>query len=460
MIQRLLALGSMASSIWTEVLMRPSRSVLRRTRLFGFLLLGGAACGRDTPPTGYSARRAALALHASTVTSLADGTIAIAVSYRQEGEQLVPLVANPSSIPLVRGTTTRQPVEVDLAPCLADSKRKGAETPGCPLVVELSLRDASGGVIDRQQASPTTRAMPGQVAEMPPVALTEVGSVTIASPNSARLEPGGKVQLTATVRTPNGSTIAGYPVSWSTSSAAVATVNAATGEVTAVAAGSVTITATAGVKSDQAALTVIAPASLTEIAPDNSTVVLDHLNGATTGAASGNLGFSQSQLGLGRAAQLSPGAYARYTVVPQLEAQGTVEFWLNPNSYDVGLLNFNWANTSSYPPAGHVLHVFLNAAGQVEIGGWAQDPACMYSLASSSQLPLKRWTHVAISWGALTKIYVNGSVSVSSSQCFLPARPAFAYLHYWGTGDLGAIDELHISSVQRSDAEIARHAGK
>jgi hypothetical protein len=52
------------------------------------------------------------------------------------------------------------------------------------------------------------------------VAVANVGNVTIGAPASTVLHPGDKIQLTATVRMPNGSVNDKFPVKWSTSSPA------------------------------------------------------------------------------------------------------------------------------------------------------------------------------------------------------------------------------------------------
>ena len=106
-----------------------------------------------------------------------------------------------------------------------------------------------------------------------------------------------------------------------------------------------------------------------------------------------------------------------------------------------------------------MLHLQLNSQGQVTIGGWASNPACMSALTTSGIVPIGLFSHVALSWSASSvKIYINGAVAASSNTCWQPSSPAFGYLNYWGSNDLGIVDELHISDIQRSDAEIAAHA--
>jgi len=229
------------------------------------------SCGHDSPTTPAT-RSATLAVHATTLDSLSNGTVDVVVSYRQQGGQLVAVHATPASIALDGAGMASKQLDVDLAACLADSQRADAEQRGCPLVVELVLRDASGAEIDRQQVTLTSRVSPGQVAEVPAVALANAGSVTIAAPASTSLHPGDKVQLTATVRMPNGSVNDKFPVKWSTSTPAVATVDEKTGEVTAVALGAVTITAKAGVRTSQLALAVVGAVARVAISPDATTI--------------------------------------------------------------------------------------------------------------------------------------------------------------------------------------------
>jgi len=229
------------------------------------------SCGHDSPTTPAT-RGATLAVHATTLDSLSNGTVDVVVSYRQQGGQLVAVHATPASIALDGAGMASKQLDVDLAACLADSQRADAEQRGCPLVVELALRDAFGAEIDRQQVALTSRVSPGQLADVPAVALANAGNVTIAAPASTSLHPGDKIQLTATVRMPNGSVNDKFPVKWSTSSPAIATVNEKTGEVTAVAPGAVTITAKAGPRTGQMALTVMVPVARVTISPNPVTM--------------------------------------------------------------------------------------------------------------------------------------------------------------------------------------------
>jgi len=197
----------------------------------------------------------------------------------------------------------------------------------------------------------------------------------------------------------------------------------------------------------------------TPITADAHTVILDHFDGSTKGIAFGNPTYVPSLSGLNEAVNLTAGTYIQYPLPTALETAGTMVMWVNLKSYNVEIMNFNWNNTTSYPPAGHVLHFQVTAGGGLAVSGWASNPANMYSLTSTAAVPLGQWTHVAFSWSSAgAKLYINGGVSASSAQSFQPASPQYAYLNAWGAASLGYVDELEISNVQRTDAEIQADA--
>ena len=89
------------------------------------------------------------------------------------------------------------------------------------------------------------------------------GYVDVTPPADTVAE-GGTLALSATVRTAVGNPVAGATVSWGTSDAAVATVDAA-GVVTGVAQGTATITATAGARGGAASVVVCPDLSVGEV---------------------------------------------------------------------------------------------------------------------------------------------------------------------------------------------------
>lgn len=197
-------------------------------------------------------------------------------------------------------------------------------------------------------------------------------------------------------------------------------------------------------------------AQISPVTADANTVILDHFDNSVIGEARGcALSYSDSQNGLSNAIDFSGGgSYVMYAETVNLSAQGTVEMWIKLSSYNKGLLNINWFNSSSYPSSGHVFHLRIDDSGKVSLGGWGNPSN---SFTGNSVVSLNKWTHIAVSWGDSTKIYINGKVDLVSSLWFRPAvymSTNYIYLPYWGES-CGYIDELHISSVQRTNAEIA-----
>jgi adhesin/invasin len=99
----------------------------------------------------------------------------------------------------------------------------------------------------------------------------------VVTPARDTLFTGETVQLIDSVRTATDNPIPGAQVTWSTSDAAVATVDASTGLVTAVGPGTATITATnstgAATRTGTATITVLAPASAYRVAANDTTPV-------------------------------------------------------------------------------------------------------------------------------------------------------------------------------------------
>lgn len=218
--------------------------------------------------------------------------------------------------------------------------------------------------------------------------------------------------------------------------------------------------------------TAPAGSSGTPAVADANTVLLDHFNGATSGTAFGGPTYAAGLDGFGSAIALGPGKYVRYPVTAwhgsgpgsNSATQGTVEMWFKADV--VGpLLDFNWYQTTSYPSSGHVLYF-----------GGVYTPAPYYlvwnselstypdRLAGSQNMATGVWTHLAVTWGpGASKLYVDGQVIASAAANVYPALVStfYAYLNFWGTNSFqGLIDELHISRVRRSDAEILAHAAR
>ncbi len=194
------------------------------------------------------------------------------------------------------------------------------------------------------------------------------------------------------------------------------------------------------------------------------TVLLDDFNGATKGKGFGALTYEDSLPDLGKAVNLAKGTYIKYSFSPWYRwdgnhkwdrneaasgvlTEGKIEMWIKPRQYS-GILNFNWGDAASSPPAGHIMHFGFNADGKLTYSVWGGN--LDKGLVGKTTIPLNKWTHVAVSWSPDgTKLYVNGKVDASTSANVWPAfsGTVFAYLNYWGGDDLGFVDDFHISKV-------------
>ena len=97
-------------------------------------------------------------------------------------------------------------------------------------------------------------------------------TITVSPATTELTALGATGQFSAEVRDQNGQAMAGATVTWASSAAAVATVNAS-GLVTAVANGTASITATAGSASGSATVTVAQEVSAVAVTPDTATVL-------------------------------------------------------------------------------------------------------------------------------------------------------------------------------------------
>ena len=190
------------------------------------------------------------------------------------------------------------------------------------------------------------------------------------------------------------------------------------------------------------------------ITADDNTVVLDHFDSASIGETVGTTNYTDGLSGLSKAIDfLNSGNFVIYSNNADLTYKGTVEMWINISSYNKGLLNINWFKSYSSPSSGHVIHLGIDSEGKIGLSGWSG--IVENSFKSNEAVPLNIWTHIAVSWGDSTKIYINGKKDLSSPLLFRPAVSSgnSIYIPYWGN-KIGYIDELHISKIQRTDEEI------
>ena len=114
----------------------------------GLLALAGAGC-LDDPPVAPVSGDVALRLQAQLPSSLADRTLQVRVSFiRNSDEARVDLPVTPSQLVVPGGETVQRSVSVQVSQCFAEgtvTREEGGVV--CPLIIELTLTDAGGGVL-------------------------------------------------------------------------------------------------------------------------------------------------------------------------------------------------------------------------------------------------------------------------------------------------------------------------
>jgi len=203
-----------------------------------------------------------------------------------------------------------------------------------------------------------------------------------------------------------------------------------------------------------------------EYLQDGDTVLLDHFNSANSAEyVNGTLNYVNSLPGLNTSADFKQGNWIRYAFpgwyiwssnYDPSGKEGTVEMWVNPRKYNIGLFWFQWNNVNSPPSAGYTLSLGLRSDGKLSSGGWTAisgTPTTPYPVGKTT-IPLNEWTHVAVTWGPSgTKLYVNGIIDAEIPDNLYPAlnNQNYVYVNNWGGSDLGYIDELRISKVARTE---------
>ncbi|MDP2793931.1 MAG: kelch repeat-containing protein [Sulfurisoma sp.] len=228
---------------------------------------------------------------------------------------------------------------------------------------------------------------------------------------------------------------------------------------------------------------VLEALSVAEAAPapytsDANTVLLDHLDGATSASvlaysedgvvcgayggspkpsATPNSAYVTGPSGLSQALSLGtpvfqPAGSNTYLQYPggQLlsQANGTIEFWTYLTTYGPGV---GLVRQGPFPGscAGWTFSMDVTSTGQLSAGAWAA-----FSLNSgATTVPLNTWTHVAASWGSSgAKLYINGVQVGSDVNTGMPASGygGSVLVNYGAGGIVTQIDELRISNVQRT----------
>ena len=209
----------------------------------------------------------------------------------------------------------------------------------------------------------------------------------------------------------------------------------------------------------------IFPSGQKEISPDEHTVFLDHFNGSSLANniyPPSSLAFTESVPGLNQAAIFEKDCIIRYDTTSwysgNTDARGSVEALVKiTTGYSHDIIVFQWYRADIPPAEGWIGRLHINDEGKLYWWVWGSGTP-QGDLTGFTTLPLNEWTHIAVSWGENgTKLYVNGVVDTSSPYNICPFMHPDVHI-YVGKG-FGYLDELHISNIQRTDAEILFHYG-
>jgi uncharacterized protein YjdB len=143
-----------------------------------------------------------------------------------------------------------------------------------------SVDPASGLVTALAAGTANIRATSeGKTSSPVPVTIASVASVTLSA-TSANLVVGATTSLTATPKDAGGNPLTGRVITWATDNPSVATVNASTGLITAIAAGTANITATCETKTSAPAVVTVTNVPVATV--DLSATSVNLVVGATT----------------------------------------------------------------------------------------------------------------------------------------------------------------------------------
>jgi hypothetical protein len=140
--------------------------------------------------------------------------------------------------------------------------------------------------------------------------------------------------------------------------------------------------------------------------------------------------------------------------------QGTVEMWAYVNAMARRTTNYSELWCVRGQASGSYFSLLHATSANWELMTYDGTTAAA-SYTPDSVTP-DGWHHFAVSWnGSTVKAYIDGALKITQNTPHMPA--AFATSLYVGGGAVNGylnttFDELHISNIARSDAEIAAHA--
>jgi uncharacterized protein YjdB len=255
---------------------------------------GNALTGRTVTWASSDAAIASVDPTSGLVTAIAAGTATITGTSEGISDGVVLTVSAPPPAPvatvnallgdssLIIGATTTATAELKDA---GGNVLTGRTVAWASSDVAIATVDASTGLVTAIAAGTATITGTSEgisdgvvltVSAPPPAPVATVNALL----GDSSLIIGATTTATAELKDAGGNVLTGRTVTWATSDAATATVDASTGLVTAIAAGTATITGTSEGISDGVTVTVTTPppapvATITLSTPDSSLVVFD-----------------------------------------------------------------------------------------------------------------------------------------------------------------------------------------
>ena len=245
-----------------------SARAVRAFALASLATLSALGCLADR--TGAPRQLVALAIRGRIISplpaALGDPIIRIHVFYTRSDGESVPLSSAPQEINVLRGTTTVQPVTVDVGACLRDPARAPAGGVGCFLGISLALVGDNGLVADSATSILDGPVAPGNTAQTPQILLAVPDSVRLITQGIRGSAKGPPLVLSAIVYDANGSLPNRHPLQWSSSAPEIATATSLGGDsaqVAFVAVGNAIVRVVTGSVSDSVAVSVFATDTIT-----------------------------------------------------------------------------------------------------------------------------------------------------------------------------------------------------
>ena len=212
---------------------------------------------------------------------------------------------------------------------------------------------------------------------------------------------------------------------------------------------------------------------------DPYTVLLDHFEETTTARILGfiddgepcgparpatppDYAFCSGPQGLGDALILYPPpnvppgsrTFLKYPGQLLMQTNGTVECWLFLPSYGASIHELNYVGECQ----GDVGGMNVESTGQLDATIWYTTTNSFALNSGPAVVPLNTWTHVALSWGSAgAKLYIDGALVGSNTNTGSFANWFGADSVFVSMSPGSSLDELRISSIQRTDFNLLTH---